>query len=1315
LKPFISLCMIVKNEENVLKRCLQSVEGILDEILILDTGSTDRTIEIASQYTDKIYQSLWTNDFSDARNYIASKASGEWIIALDADEYVDRENLKETISYLKSVPSDLYVFKTNIINFAGEHGDQLIQHQHNRIYKNIPSIKFHRKIHEQLMIKGNAINGAESPLNIYHSGYMKHVVIKKNKRSRNRELIEKELEMSENTAFDYFNLGNELNSIGDYQEALKCYQKAFNFKKDINYTWVPINVVQLIHCLIYLQRYNDALSVIEDAKNIWTGAIDFHYLQGHIYFLQHRYGDAKLILKKLLNQKGKYKTTLVSLNYKDIYPYNTLGKIAKFERDEQKAVEYFSKSLNINKYQQEILIVLLQILFDYHNDLEVEKYLNKLGLNKDNYQILNTIRILLKVPAPNIAINFSEYFGQDSVIRDGVAFKSELISGNASKVIPKIMSMSLHEVQLLLKQEIIDAYDLLIILLQAKEDDFELIKGKLIGNNDRFIVSILNGEKIKEEFIAEYIQLLDRCIQYKYFETFEQLLQIRDVTLISLTLSIGHLLYNNNFKELAIGFYQEISKVEEYDDEAFVNVVKEFIHQEEFEEALKFILGGIEQERKDFRIYKYGIELTDGNLLPELKEDLVNVALEFYPDSSLLMSYLPIKTENENNVLSSDLGIGWLNKKLKSAKSAKKQKLILGREKKNKIHIVYVMNHVRVCGGAKIIFEHTNRLKKLGMDVSIISHSPKPKWFPIDANYIEVAVDRDLVSEIPECDVIVATYWDHIQACIDSFIAPVVYLEQGDFHLFENENHLFPSDEHNSQFKDLIFSLYQLPEFIITVSQQTAKNIKEKFQREAAVIHNSIDNSIFNNRETNKRIDSGPYILMMGSDRAAFKGISDIKAAYEIIKREREDFKLYWITPTSPSMDYTNIADEIFINPNQQEIADLYRGASVYVSASHYESFSLPVLEAMACGCPVVTTGNEGVLEYAEDNFNALITKIRDPLDISEKILKVLNNHGLKNKLIINGLSTVEKFDWNNISSQLLNFYSGIALYKVDKVESIPEMMTGGGNMHGMYIGNDKMLIKTIWGGHLIVPSNDLSITPLLITSGIFERPLTNFLLTRVKAGNIVFDLGANTGYYTVLMGRLVGIEGKVFAYEPNPEMFAFLTDNVGTNYLHNQVILNNTAVYSMNTELTLNVSNKYTGHSSINKRNTDELKDFDNRFDTVSKEIKVKAETLDKFFYQYNNIDLVKIDIEGGEYNAFVGMKNLLLHSKINTIVFEWNQPALGEFVEPLIELMKEISVKTNMLFYYLNNDGVPIRTTLDEIKNVNFIHSVLLSKSID
>jgi len=112
----ISVCMIVKNEEKVLARCLDSLAGLSDEIIIIDTGSTDSTKEIAARYTDKIYDFHWNQDFSEARNYSFEKATMEYIYVADADEVIDEENQHRFLALKENLLSEIEVVQMKYAN-----------------------------------------------------------------------------------------------------------------------------------------------------------------------------------------------------------------------------------------------------------------------------------------------------------------------------------------------------------------------------------------------------------------------------------------------------------------------------------------------------------------------------------------------------------------------------------------------------------------------------------------------------------------------------------------------------------------------------------------------------------------------------------------------------------------------------------------------------------------------------------------------------------------------------------------------------------------------------------------------------------------------------------------------------------------------------------------------------------------------------------------------------------------------------------------------------------------------------------------------
>jgi glycosyltransferase involved in cell wall biosynthesis len=112
----ISVCMIVKNEEAVLERCLESLKPIADELIIVDTGSSDSTKEIASRYTDKIYDYEWQNDFAHARNYSFSKATMEYIYTADADEWIDQENRERFIKLKQAMLYEVEIVQMKYTN-----------------------------------------------------------------------------------------------------------------------------------------------------------------------------------------------------------------------------------------------------------------------------------------------------------------------------------------------------------------------------------------------------------------------------------------------------------------------------------------------------------------------------------------------------------------------------------------------------------------------------------------------------------------------------------------------------------------------------------------------------------------------------------------------------------------------------------------------------------------------------------------------------------------------------------------------------------------------------------------------------------------------------------------------------------------------------------------------------------------------------------------------------------------------------------------------------------------------------------------------
>ncbi len=217
----LSLAMIVKDEEDCIKRCLDSVINLVDEIIIVDTGSTDKTIEICQSCNAQVFSYQWNNDFAAARNFGLDKVTRDWILWLDADEEVaeNRNQINQG-----SLFDDYDALSIPIINFYGEKidHDQVVQIGQPRLFRNHMGFRFENKVHEWL----NLTSAYEQDrvgfldLKIYHYGYMNSQVDNKQKFNRNVNLLLQELKDEEEAFLAYIKALMLANNFTPAREAL---------------------------------------------------------------------------------------------------------------------------------------------------------------------------------------------------------------------------------------------------------------------------------------------------------------------------------------------------------------------------------------------------------------------------------------------------------------------------------------------------------------------------------------------------------------------------------------------------------------------------------------------------------------------------------------------------------------------------------------------------------------------------------------------------------------------------------------------------------------------------------------------------------------------------------------------------------------------------------------------------------------------------------------------------------------------------------------------------------------------------------------
>ncbi len=264
----VTACLIVKNEEANLERCLQSLKGMVHEIVVVDTGSTDSTVEIAKRFKAKIGFFGWIDDFAAARNHALTLATGSWILWIDADEELSAESkpfLKEAV-----VRPHFGGFNAEIVNFTSDHSDDSkYLHQAIRLFRRMPEIEFTGRIHEQITpsLEKIGLPWANLPgFRILHYGYRPSVMAERNKIDRTIDALEKEVLERPQDPFQWFNLANAYVIASRWAEAEHAAKMCAQ-NSAAGYEYGALNYQFLATALANQSKFVEALRVCDEADS----------------------------------------------------------------------------------------------------------------------------------------------------------------------------------------------------------------------------------------------------------------------------------------------------------------------------------------------------------------------------------------------------------------------------------------------------------------------------------------------------------------------------------------------------------------------------------------------------------------------------------------------------------------------------------------------------------------------------------------------------------------------------------------------------------------------------------------------------------------------------------------------------------------------------------------------------------------------------------------------------------------------------------------------------------------------------------------
>lgn len=284
----LSLCMIVRDEQEMLPQCLEAVAGAVDEIVIVDTGSRDQTIEIARSFGARVIERPWTGSFAQARNASFDAANGDWLIYLDADEVLVREDaalLRELTG--RTWREAFYLSETSYTGEA-EEGSAVV-HNALRMFRNRPEYRFEGRLHEQIAhrLPGYLPERFEAvDVRVEHFGYLGTVREARGKSRRNIELLQMQLDEGDTTPFLRFNLGCEHASAGDQAAALEQFEQAWQALEGQadreSHKFVPALLSRLVKALRVRDLLEDARTRASQGLELFPDFTDLVFEQALI-------------------------------------------------------------------------------------------------------------------------------------------------------------------------------------------------------------------------------------------------------------------------------------------------------------------------------------------------------------------------------------------------------------------------------------------------------------------------------------------------------------------------------------------------------------------------------------------------------------------------------------------------------------------------------------------------------------------------------------------------------------------------------------------------------------------------------------------------------------------------------------------------------------------------------------------------------------------------------------------------------------------------------------------------------------------------
>ncbi len=346
----VSVCMIAKNEEHHIEQCLRKLLRYDMEIVVADTGSTDKTKEIAAKYTNKVFDFAWCDDFSAARNFAVSKASNNWILILDCDEYVQDIDVAKLRTCMQKYPKNVGVMEIKNVYTTEENGiaKESIQIDEVPRFFNRNYYEYRFRIHEQISPKRldnydeMTLETFHMPVVVKHYGYDIPMQEMRKKQERNLKLLLNSLGETEGMDdYIYFQIGQSYSVLEDYEKAIEAYDMCLEINRNPEKKFLSICLESYADCLMNIGNSSDAYRLL-DMNRAYLKTTKLRYLFGKAAYMCK---DDETAIGFLTGVTDAADFEQLGENVFDVYArifaiYKERGQMEKIERYKSKLAEF---------------------------------------------------------------------------------------------------------------------------------------------------------------------------------------------------------------------------------------------------------------------------------------------------------------------------------------------------------------------------------------------------------------------------------------------------------------------------------------------------------------------------------------------------------------------------------------------------------------------------------------------------------------------------------------------------------------------------------------------------------------------------------------------------------------------------------------------------------------------------------------------------------------------------------------------------------------------------------------------------------------